>query len=169
MERQMAVRQSAVRLALRLHFCRQLRVVLPLAVYLAVFVVILLEAHTDPGTGWGIVAGFVLIGGLFVFESMWQRIIVTSDEVRVKTVRKVPPVPRAQVGHIRALICNTVFYDHDGKRILETRVDLSRAQLLALGNELGVNVWDHRAWHGLKKLEDGVLLNPEPLPHRPSA
>jgi hypothetical protein len=169
MERQMAARQSVVQLAVRPHFWRQLRVVLPLAVYLAVFVVILLEGHTDPDTGWGIVAGFLLIGGLFVFETVWQKIIVTSVEVRMKTVRRVPSIPRAQVGHIRALVCNTVFYDHDGKRILETRVDLSRTQLVALGNELGVNVWDHRAWHGLKKLPDGVRLNPEPLPHRPSA
>lgn len=66
------------------------------------------------------------------------------------------------VGHIRALRWNTVFYDHDGKRILQTHADLSRSQLLALGAELRVPVWDHREWRGVKELRHGMLLTAVP-------
>jgi hypothetical protein len=160
MERQLAVRP---------HFWRQLPLLLGLVVYLVIFVWILLHSRIDPGTGWGVVATFILIGGLGIFETMRQRIVVTSEEVRVKTIRRAPPIPRAQIFNIRALRWNTVFYDYDQKPILKTGLDLSRPQLLALANALEVNVWDHRARHGLKELENGVRLNPEPFAHHPPA
>ena len=124
-------------------------------------------ANAAAGEDLGLGAALGLVCGIGIIEAMCVRLIVTPDDVRFTSVHGGPPVPRIQVGHIRALRCNTVFYDHDGKRVLETRADLSRAQLLALANELGVNVWDHRAWHGLRKLEHGVRLNPEPFPRRP--
>jgi hypothetical protein len=160
MERQLAVRP---------HFWRQLPVVLRLVVYLAVFIWILLHARIVSGTGWGIAVAVILIVGLFAFETMWQRIIVTPEGVRIKTIRRVPPIPRDQIFNIRALRWNTVFYGHDQQPILKTGLDLSRPQLLALANALEVNVWDHRARHGLKELDNGVRLNPEPFAHRPPA
>lgn len=158
MERQVAERQVAV----RPHFWRQMPVALQLLVYLGVFIWIFLDSHIDPGTGWGIVVAFILLGGLFAFETYWQIILVTDEEVRIKRVRRAPPIPRAQIFNIRALRWNTVFYDHNQNAILKTGLDLSRSQLLVLANALEVNVWDHRAWHGLKELEHGVRLNPEP-------
>jgi hypothetical protein len=156
-------------LAIRPHFWRQLPLLLGLVVYLAVIIWVLLHARTDPGTIWGLPAGVILIVGLFIFETYWQGIVVTSEEVRIKTIRRAPPIPRAQIFNIRALRWNTVFYDYDQKPILKTGLDLSRPQLLALANVLEVNVWDHRARHGLKELENGVRLNPEPFAHHPPA
>jgi len=126
-------------------------------------------ANAAVGEDLGLGAALGLGWGIGIIEAMWVRLIVTPDDVRFTSVHGGPPVPRTLVGHIRALRGNTVFYDHAGRRILETRADLSRAQLLALANELDVNVWDHRGWHGLKKLEHGVRLRPERFPRRPPA
>lgn len=156
-------------LTVRPHFWRQLPVVLILVFYLAVVLWVLLTARTDPGTWWGIPVGFAFIAGLGVFESMWQRIVVTPDQVRLITIRRQPPISRGQIYNIRALRWNTVFYDCDQNQILKTGVDLSRPQLLALANELRVNVWDHRALYGLRELEHGVRLNPQPFEHQPPA
>lgn len=157
------------RLVVRPRLWRQAPVLLILAFDLAIIVWVWLNARIDPGTGWGFVATLILISGVIVFESIWQRIVVTADQVRMVSAHRVSPVSRSQIFNIRALRWNTVFYDHDQKPILKTRADLSRSQLLTLGAELGVNVWDHRAWHGLKELDRGVRLNPEPFPHRPPA
>lgn len=114
--------------------------------------------NVEPNKNIGFGGVLLLVWVIYILETAWIKLVVSPESVRMVSIHRDPPISRTQVGHIRALRCNTVFYDHDGKRILETRVDLSRAQLLALGNELGVNVWDHRAWHGLKKLKNGVRL-----------
>jgi hypothetical protein len=150
------------RLIVRPHPWRQLPTIVLLLVSA---VTIWLWIINDPG----IIIALVVIWGIYIFESILIRLIVTPEHVRMISFHRGGPVPRSQVGHVRAMPSNTVFYDHDGIRILETRMDLSRTQLLTLGNELGVNVWDHRAWYGLKKLKDGVRLNPEPFPRRPPA
>ena len=154
------------RLVVRPHPWRQL----PMGLMMAATTVLGVwawSANTAAGEALGLGAALGLVWAIGLIEAMWVRLIVTSDDVRFTSVHGGPPVPRIRVGHIRALRCNTVFYDHAGKRILETRADLSRAQLLTVANELGVSVWDHRAWHGLRKLEHGVCLNPEPFARRP--
>jgi hypothetical protein len=156
------------RLVIRPYPWRQLPVVLMIVAATVVGVSVwAVSAPTGDNLGFGVALS--LVWGIYILESVWIRLIVTSKDVRFISSHRDRPVSRDQVGHIRALRCNTAFYDHDGKRILETRADLSRTQLLALANELGVNVWDHRAWHGLKKLKHGVRLNPEPSAHHPPA
>jgi hypothetical protein len=120
-----------------------------------------------PGKGAGFSAVLILIWVIYIAESAWGRLVVDPDRVRMISARRDPAILREQIFYIRARRWNTVFYNFDKKPILEMRADLSPAQLLILANELGVNVWDHRAWHGLRKLEHGVRLNPEPFPGRP--
>jgi hypothetical protein len=156
------------RLVIRPHPWRQWPMAL-MMVAATVLGVSVWAVNAAAGENLGLGAALGLVWGVCILEALWARLIITSGDMRLISIHGDPPVPRALMGHIRALRGNTVFYDHDGKRVLETRADLSRAQLLALANELGVNVWDHRAWHGLKKLEQGVRLNPEPFPRRPPA
>jgi hypothetical protein len=119
-----------------------------------------------PGQNIGFSAALVLAWVIYIGESAVVRIVVGPDRVRMISGHPNRPISREEIYNIRALRWNTVFYDYDQKPILKTHADLSRSQLLALGNELRVDVWDHRAWHGLKKLRHGVRLNPEPFPHR---
>lgn len=154
------------RLVIRPRPWRQLPVTMTLAV-VSVVAVFLWAINVRPDRDLGLASLLVVIWGFYILESAWVRIIVAPGEVRLISIHGDPPVARTRVGHIRALPCNTVFYDHEGKRVLEARADLSRRQLLTLANELGVNVWDHRGWHGLRKREHGVRLNPEPFPRRP--
>jgi hypothetical protein len=121
-----------------------------------------INIRPDKNVGFPVV--LAVAWAIYIAESAWGRLVVNPDHVRMISVHRDPPIPRERIYNIRALRCNTVFYDHDGKRVLATRADLSRAQLLALASELGVNVWDHRAWHGLKRLEHGVRLPPGPRP-----
>jgi len=145
---------------------RQLPVVAILVLFhVALAWVWIIDIRPDKNVGFPV--ALALLWVIYIAESAWDRLVIEADQVRMISVHRDPPVSRERIHNIRALRCNTVFYDHDGKRILEARTDLSRAQLLILANELGVNVWDHRAWHGLKKLEHGVRLNPEPFPRRP--
>jgi hypothetical protein len=160
--------RASGRLIVRPHPWRQLPVATMLVV-VNVVMVWLWIINVRPDRNLGLAAVLVVVWGIYISEAVWVRLIITAEDVRLTSIHRDPPAPRILVGHIRALRGNTVFYDHDGKRILETRADLSRAQLLTLANELSVNVWDHRAWHGLKKLEHGVRLNPEPFPRRPPA
>ena len=126
-----------------------------------------LVASDRPGKDLGFGAALAVLWGIYIAEAVWIRLVVTPEHVRMISSHGDPAISRAQIFNIRALRGNTVFYDHDQEPILNTRMDLSRSQLLALANELRVNVWDHRAWHGLKELDRGVRLNPEPFPHHP--
>ena len=125
--------------------------------------------NVRPDKDLGFSAAFLVIWGIYILEAVWIRLVVTPEHVRMISSHMDPAISRAQIFNIRALRWNTVFYDYDQKPILKTGADLTRSQLLALANELGVNVWDHRAWRGLKELDHGVRLNPEPFPHRPPA
>jgi hypothetical protein len=107
---------------------------------------------------WGICVGEV---------TLLVRLIVTPDQVRMISGHRNPPRSRQEVNHIRALPWNTVLYGHDGLRMIQTHMDLPRSELVALGAELNVPVWDHRRWHGLRRLHNGVRLNAIPAPPLP--
>jgi hypothetical protein len=145
---------------------RQLPVVMMLVLFNAITVWVWI-IDIRPGVNIGFSAVLILIWVIYIAESAWNRLVVSPDQVCMISAHRDPAISREQIYNIRALRWNTVFYDNDQNPILKTHVDLSRSQLLALGDELRVNVWDHRAWHGLKKLEHGVRLNPEPFPRRP--
>lgn len=156
------------RLVIRLHPWRQL----PMTIMMVVVTVAevwawVMSNRFDKDLGFG--AAFVVLWGIYIAEAVWIRLIVTPGHIRMISSHRDPPISREQIYNIRALRGNTVFYGHDQEPILETRMDLTRSQLLALANELHVNVWDHRVWHGLKELDHGVRLNPEPFPHHPPA
>jgi hypothetical protein len=121
----------------------------------------------DSGTNLGFTMLLLLIWGICIGESFLIRLIVTPDRVRMFSGLRNRPVRPADVNHIRALRWHAVLYDHDGQRMIQTHMDLSRSQLLTLGAELNVPVWDHRPWLGLKKLRHGVRLNAIPAPERP--
>jgi hypothetical protein len=156
------------RLVVRPHPWRQLPITMMMLVVHVVIVWVWI-INVEPDKNLGFSAVLVLMWGIYLLEAIWIKLVVTSEQVRIISSHRNPPVSREQIHNIRALQFNTVFYDHDKKPILKTHADLSRSQLLALGNELRVDVWDHRAWHGLKKLRHGVRLNPEPFPRRPPA
>jgi hypothetical protein len=119
--------------------------------------------NVEPGKNLGFAMVLIVLWGIYVAETFLVVIIVTPERVRMISGHRNPLVRPEDVNHIRALCWNTVFYDHDGNQILQTHADLSRSQLLALGAELGVPVWDHREWLGLKKLKHGIRLTPEEL------
>jgi hypothetical protein len=119
---------------------------------------------TLPHQGAWFAAGLISAWAIFIAEAAWARIIVTSKEVRAISAHRNPPVPRERITHIRALRWTTVFYDNDRNELLKIGVDLSRDQLLALGGELDVTVWDHRAWLGIKELKHGVNLTANAAP-----
>lgn len=125
--------------------------------------------NVRPDKNLGFSACLAVMWGIYILESLWVRLIVTPEQVRLISAHHDRPISREWIYNVRALRWNTVFYDHDQNPILKTRMDLSRRQLLALANELQVNVRDHRAWYGIKELQPGVRLNPEPFPHRPPA
>jgi hypothetical protein len=124
--------------------------------------------NVKPGKNLAFPLVLIILWGIYSADAFLMRLIVTPDRVRMISSHRNRPMRREDVNHIRALRWNTVFYDHDGKRVLQTHADLSRSQLLALGAELGVPVWDHRKWLGLKKLDDGVRLTAAPVPERPA-
>ena len=145
---------------------------LPMAIMLVVVNAVLIWVwiiNVEPNKNIGFAGVLLLIWAIYLLEAAWIKLVVTPESVRVISAHRDPPISRDRIGCIRAMFNNTIFYDYDGKRILETHIDLSRTQLLALGSELGVNVWDHRAWCGLRELKRGVRLNPESLARRPSA
>lgn len=115
-------------------------------------------AWTELGTRWGFTGCFILIYGLYLFESVLIRIRVTPDKVRLISARLGKPVTRSEVAQVRAMRSGTIFYDAHGKLLLNTQVHLTRKQLLSLEDELHVPVWDHRSWYGLRQLEDGVRI-----------
>lgn len=146
---------------------RQLPTVL-LMIAINVIVVWVWVINVRPDKNVGFPAVLALIWGIYLVEAARCRIIVDNGQVCMISVHRDPPVSCDQVAHIRALRWNVVLYDQERKPLLEVRGDLTRAQLLALGHELGVPVWDHRAWYGLKEMKHGVRLNPEPFANRPS-
>ena len=124
--------------------------------------------NVEPGKNFAFALVLIVLCGIYVGESFLIRLIVTPDRVRMFSGNPDRPVRPADVNHIRAFPWNTVLYDHDGHRIIQTHMDLSRSQLLTLGEVLNVPVWDHRQWRGLKKLRHGVRLNAIPAPERPA-
>lgn len=138
---------------------------LPMALTMVVTTVVgvsvwMVNAAPDKNLGFGAALG--LVWAIYLVEAVRVKLIVTADAVRLIAIRRGPSISRERIYNIRALRWDTVFYDHDNKPILRARADLSRSQLLALGEELRVNVWDHRAWHGLRERQHGVRLNQEP-------
>ncbi len=109
----------------------------------------------------------VMVAVTGVISYVWVR-DEDPDRVRMFSGNRNRPVRPVDVNHIRAFPWNTVLYNHDGHRTIQTHIDLSRSQLLTLGEVLNVPVWDHRQWHGLKKLRHGVRLNTIPAPERPA-
>lgn len=116
---------------------------------------------TGPDPGWYFAFIFVFVYGLYIFEFARLRIVVTREEIRMISTRRKPPVPRARVAQVRAMRWDTIFYGPDKERLLNTHLYLTRSQLLELAKELGVPVWDHRGWLGLRKLEYGVRIKPD--------
>jgi hypothetical protein len=123
--------------------------------------------NVEPGKNFGFAMVLIVLWGIYIGESFLIRLIVTPDRVRMFSGNRNRPVRPADVNHIRALRWNTVLYDHDGQQIIQTHMDLSRSQLLTLGAELNVPVWDHRQRLGLRELRHGVRLNAIPAPERP--
>lgn len=117
---------------------------------------------TGPDPGWYFAFIFVFIYGLYIFESARLRIVVTPEEIRMISTRRKPPAPRAQVAQVRAMRWDTIFYGPDKEPLLNSHLYLTRNQLHELAKELGVPVWDHRGWLGLRKLEYGVRITPDP-------
>ena len=108
---------------------------------------------------WGSALLAFLWAIYFLEPLLLARLIVGVDRVRMISAHRDPTVPRDQIALIRAFRWNVVFYDHDRNPVLKTRADLSRGQLLLLAGELGVPVYDYRAWWGLRELRRGVRLD----------
>lgn len=140
---------------------------LPTVSYIVIGTAVISSAYatvtlTGPYQGWAFAYILILIYGLCFFEFARLKIVVTPDEIRMISTRRKRPVPRAEVAQVRAMRWDTIFYGHDTKPLLNTNLDLTRTQLLELARELGVPVWDHRGWLGLRKLEYGVRITPDP-------
>lgn len=122
---------------------------------------------TAKGTSGGWVVPLVVVilpAGLAAY-GVTAKVTIFDDIVRgPAAAHKIRPqvVPREYVNHIRALRASTVFYDRDRIPVMKVTTTFTKDQLITMGHELGVTVWEHRAWHGLRELENGVRLT-EPL------
>jgi hypothetical protein len=155
------------KLVIRPHLWRQLPVISVMVAVTGIMSFVWVR-DVDPDKDFGFTMVLLLLWGICIGESFVVRLIVTPDRVRMFSGNPGRPVRPVDVNHIRAFPWNTVLYDHDGHRTIQTHIDLSRSQLLTLGEVLNVPVWDHRQWHGLKKLRYGVRLNTIPAPERPA-
>ncbi len=117
-----------------------------------------------PSTRWAYPLVLLLPSAIYALEWMYVRLVVTSEDIRLISRFREPPVRRDQISYIRAKRWDVVFYNHDRQPVQRMRGDLSRGQLRKLGAELGVPVWDHRAFFGLKELRHGIRLTAEQLP-----
>ena len=155
------------RLVIRPQPWRQLPIVLLMSGALALITWVWV-INVEPGKNFAFATVLIVLLGFYIGESFLIRLIVTPDRVRMFSGNPDKPVRPADVNHIRVFPWNTVLYNHDGHRIIQTHMELSRSQLLTLGEVLNVPVWDHRQWHGLRKARYGVRLNTTPAPERPA-
>jgi hypothetical protein len=156
------------RLTVRSPLWRDPRAVLLIPTYFA-FLTWALLYDSVPSTRWGYPLAILFPSAIYAIGWMDVGLVVTGEGVRLISRFSLisrfrgPPIPRDRIAYIRALRWDVVFYDHDRKPVLHMRRDLSRSQLRALGAEVGVPVWDHRAFFGLKELQNGTRLTPEEL------
>lgn len=152
------------RLVIRSHPWTQPLLFLGVVPMVAVLTAIVTTAKVTSG-GWVVPLAIVVVPAGLAAYGVTAKVTIFDDIVRGPAAAhnfRPQVVPREYVNHIRALRGSTVFYDRDGTPVMKVATTFTTDQLITMGHDLGVTVWEHRAWHGLRELENGVRLT-EPL------
>lgn len=137
---------------------------------------VLVGSFVAMGLYWPGYVLWLLLGLLCVAVIYWARwratqLEITEDLVRVRQGWNIPDrqAVSSEISAIHYFPQVISFRGPDQKPIMKVAPSWPMRQMVDVANELGVPLYDHRAWLGLRKVKTGRLVNSPPTPFQPTA
>jgi hypothetical protein len=121
-----------------------------------------------PGQALGLLAGAVLVVVIGWVRVRAVRLEITDSTVRVKQGRFLPEkeAARSDITAIHYFPSLISFRGPDDEPMMKVAPNWTLRQMLEVAGELGVPLYDHRRWLGLRRISTGRLVN-HPAPGNP--
>lgn len=108
-----------------------------------------------------------------IYSARWRatRLEISEDLVRVRQGWNIPDrqAVRSEITAIHYFPQVISFRGADQKPIMKVAPSWPMRQMLDVADELGIPLYDHRIWFGLRKVKTGRLVNTPPTPRQPTS